>query len=191
MNNKLLPLILLALLALAQLYVPASMIFQRDQVLEKGQAFRFALEPVDPSDPFRGKYLTLYFRHDTLTMKGSTTPPQDGWAYVTFHQDEAGFARIQKISPTRPGQPPAYLKARVRYGQQHDHIMAYVEYPFDRFYLEESKALPAEKAYAAAMQNSSQGAYALVKIKDGEAVLEEVYIDGLPVAQKVKAEKKR
>ncbi|MGV3642300.1 MAG: GDYXXLXY domain-containing protein [Adhaeribacter sp.] len=187
MNNKLLPLVLLGLLALVQLYVPASMIFEREEVLDKGRGYQFALEPVDPSDPFRGKYLTLYFRHDTLAMQGLKAVPKAHWGYVTFRQDQTGFARIYRISHTRPGQTADYLKARVQYSQEGQRIKAFVYFPFDRFYLEESKALPAEKAYATAMQDSSQAAYALVKIKDGKAVLEEVYIDGVPVAEKVKA----
>lgn len=186
MNNKLLPLVLLGLLALLQLYVPASMIFEREEVLEKGRAYQFVLEPVDPGDPFRGKYLTLHFSHDTLSMSDLGTVPNDQWAYVTFRLDQAGFARIHQISPTRPAQTADYLKTRVSYSQQDHRIRAFVDFPFDRFYLEESKARPAEKAYAAAMQDSSQASYALVKIKDGEAVLEEVYIGGVPVAQKVK-----
>lgn len=187
MNNKILSLVMLGLLALVQLYVPASMIFEREEVLDKGRGYHFALEPVDPSDPFRGKYLTLYFRHDTLAMQEYSTVPKAHWGYVTFRQDQAGFARIDRISHTRPSQTPTYLKARIYYRQEGQRVNAFVEYPFDRFYLEESKALPAEKAYARAMQDSSQAAYALVKIKEGEAVLEEVYIDGVPVAEKVKA----
>ena len=188
MTHKLLPLVLFCLLALVQLYVPARMIGNREQVLAQGKAYKFALAPLDPNDPFRGKYLTLQFKHNAFRL-----PPGQEWEngekiYVLLAPDKAGYARIRQISKTRPRQKAGYLKTRVAYvARENHHATLYVDYPFNRYYLEESKALPAEKAYQAALPDSTRQTYALVKIREGEAVLEEVYIDGLPVAQKVAA----
>ena len=53
--------ILFIILAVAQIAVPAQMIFGREAILKAGTAYKFSTEPVDPSDPFKGKYITLNY----------------------------------------------------------------------------------------------------------------------------------
>ena len=54
----------------------------------------------------------------------------------------------------------------------------YVDFPFDRLYLEENKAPEAEQIYRDAMNDNQASAYALVYIKDGRGVLTDVVVDG-------------
>ena len=49
--------ILFIIVVCAQLFVPSQMIFQQEDVLKTGTAFKFKTQPVDPSDPFKGKYI--------------------------------------------------------------------------------------------------------------------------------------
>ncbi len=56
-----------------------------------------------------------------------------------------------------------------------------IEYPFDRFYLEESKAPEAERAYWEANRDTTQVAYALVAVKNGHAALKDVMINNKSV----------
>jgi hypothetical protein len=49
--------------------------------------------------------------------------------------------------------------------------------PFDRFYLEESKASEAERVYWQAQRDTAQVAYGLVTIGKGRAVLTDVMIN--------------
>ena len=56
-------------------------------------------------------------------------------------------------------------------------------YPFERFYLEEHKAPRAEKRYRLATRNSLQTTYAIVRIKNGTTVLEDVLIDGHSIVE--------
>ena len=65
MNNKR-NLILLLLLVCLQLFVPAKMIYDHEAILNKGKVFKFKTAPVDPSDPIRGKYITLQFEAQIL-----------------------------------------------------------------------------------------------------------------------------
>lgn len=186
MDNRYLPLLLFGLLALVQLYVPAGMILEREEVLATGKEYKFQVAPVDPNDPFRGKYITLRYRHNTIAVADTHTWESGQLVYVLLRPDRSGFARIHRVSPKKPRGSSDYLKARVAYfssSQQHPSLV--IDYPFDRYYLEESKALPAEQAYAAAVQDTSQATYALVNIKDGEAVLKDVLIGGVPVLEKV------
>jgi len=49
--------LIFALVALAQLYVPAKMVWNQESILEEGTEYKFKTAPVDPNDPFRGNTL--------------------------------------------------------------------------------------------------------------------------------------
>ncbi len=61
-----------------------------------------------------------------------------------------------------------------------DHKVWY-KLPFDRFYMEESKAPQAEQLYWKAQRDSAQVVYALVSIGQGQAVLQDVIINDRPI----------
>jgi len=63
-------------------------------------------------------------------------------------------------------------------------------YPFDRFYMEESKASLADAAYQEARRDTSKVTYALISIHNGEGIVEDVIIDGKPIKQ-VAAERQK
>ena len=189
MNKRYLTLLLFGLLALTQLYVPAHLILDQQDVLTTGKEYKFQLAPVDPSDPFRGKYITLQYKHNSFVIPDARQWQSGELVYVVLHKDPAGFARIRQVSKEKPRGPVDYIKTRVTYVARDAELKntLFIDYPFDRYYLEESKALPAEQAYTASLRDSSQVTYALVRIKAGNAVLQEVLIGGIPIREKIKA----
>ncbi|MFL6501202.1 MAG: GDYXXLXY domain-containing protein, partial [Candidatus Udaeobacter sp.] len=58
---KTLRLLIFGVVALAQLTVPAAMVWQRNQTLEQGRVWKFRTAPVDPVDVIRGRYIALRF----------------------------------------------------------------------------------------------------------------------------------
>jgi uncharacterized membrane-anchored protein len=58
---------------------------------------------------------------------------------------------------------------------------AYLQLPFDRYYMNESKAPQAESAYWSHSRRTNQAAYVSVRVLDGFAVLEDLYIDDTPI----------
>ena len=80
-----------------------------------------------------------------------------------------------------------FLKAKVDY-VIHEGSKLSIEYPFDRFYMEESKAYDAELTYRRALPDTSQITYALVNIKNGESVLKDVMMNGISIREIVKQE---
>lgn len=56
--------------------------------------------------------------------------------------------------------------------------------------MEETKAYEAEQAYIQSQQDTTKITYALVKIKNGNAVLKDVIIDGTSIKEIVKANRK-
>lgn len=171
-------------LALVQLFVPAQMIWQREKVMQQGTEFQFRTAPIDPNDPFRGKYITLRFEDNNFQ-----TTTQDQWErgeeiYLQFIADSLGFATIHEASKTPPTTTDAYLKTTVEYAYDRETT---VYFPFDRFYLEESKAMAAEIAYQEAnWSDNEQEAAAIVRIQNGAAVLKDVSIDGKSIVDIVR-----
>ena len=167
--------ILLIVVCICQWYVPASMIAEQESILSEGKIFRFKTAPVDPSDPFRGKYITLSFEADNLKNKTGHELQRGQKVFVIVEEDDQGYARISDITETLPDQGMDYVQAEVGFSNEE---MVRIEYPFQRFYLEESKATDAEKVYWEGNRNdSTQTAYAVVRVRNGQTALEDVMIN--------------
>lgn len=174
------------LLAIVQLYAPAKMILDREVILDEGKAFKFVTAPIDPSDPFRGKYVALSFKDNNYIVANDSLWKSGETVYVTF-KDSLGFAKINAVLKDKPQGTTDYLKTTINY------VLSYqkpyrldINFPFNRFYMEESKAPKAEKAYAETSSDSTKHAYAIVHIKEGDAVLKDVILDGIPIKEAVK-----
>ncbi|MFD1000437.1 GDYXXLXY domain-containing protein [Ohtaekwangia kribbensis] len=174
MKKIILPLFIV--MCLVQWYVPAKMIVDQEAVLSEGKVYKFKTAPVDPADPFRGKYIVLSFAENHFKVKDYNEWLNVHDIYVSL-TDSAGFARIRNVSVTEP-QDEDYVKARVDFVSTYEPYAVWIEYPFDRFYLEESKASEAEKIYWESQRNdSTQIAYAVVSVRNGEAALTDVRIN--------------
>jgi uncharacterized membrane-anchored protein len=177
------------LVALAQLFVPAKMILDREDILETGTEYKFKTEPIDPNDPFRGKYINLNYKEDAIEIQNEMEWLRGETIYVFLTTDNQGFAKIQSVSKENPNNEQAYLKTKVDYVTSNGSNKLTLYLPFDRYYMEESKAYDAELAYRESQVDTNQVAYALVIIKEGEAVLKDVFIDGVSIREIVKNRK--
>lgn len=169
---------------LAQWLVPAQMILKREEVLKKGSTFRFLTQPVDPSNPFIGKYITLNFKEDIAWAPKGSSFERDQTIYVLLKNDSAGFAYINGITLNEPTNQTPYVKAKVSYTSNYtsnDSTEVHIDYPFNKFYMEEHKAPKAEAEYRKANTGATESTYAEVKIWKGTAVTENVFIDNKPL----------
>lgn len=178
---------LFILVALAQLYVPAKMIWDKEDVLDSGKEYKFKTAPIDPSDPFRGKYIVLSYDENTIEI-----PDEHDWirgevVYVSMTEDKEGFAKIKSVSKEKIDLNQNFIKAKVGFITSFDTTKLTIDYPFDRFYMEESKAYDAELTYRESQRDTTKITYALVNVKNGDAVLKDVLIDGIPIRELVKA----
>ena len=171
------------IVGLAQWVVPAQMIWKREEVLQKGKTFRFLTEPVDPTNPFIGKYITLNFKEDAAWVKKKASEfKRDQTIYVLFKTDNAGFAFIDSITTKEPVKQTDYVKAKVYYSNNYnDSTELHINYPFDEFYMEEHKAPKAEAEYLKVSRDTTISTYAQVRIWKGTAVTENVFIDNKPL----------
>ncbi len=173
---------LFLMMCLVQWLVPANMIYDSETVIRNGTPYKFKTVPIDPSDPFRGKYITLNFEANSVTL-----PDSAGWRpgeeiYVAFATDSADFAKAQAIYREEPD-TGSYLKTRVSYITTNETFQVFFEIPFDRFYLEESKASQAEQVYWKSLLDSTQVTYGLVRMGAGTAVLKDVMINDKSIVE--------
>ena len=182
MRNRLLFIFLLV--ALVQLIVPVKMIMDKENVLSTGTEYKFRTEPIDPNDPFRGKYIVLNFDANSFEVQNDSFWHTDEPVYVLLGTDSAGFAKITDLIKQPPlNEKPDYVKAKIRYA--YDNRVT-IDYVFNKFYMEETKAPEAENIYRSANRDTAQEVYALVNVKEGDAVIKDVMINGVSISKTIR-----
>lgn len=173
------------ILIVAQLAVPFSMIKSREKILATGELFRFKTRPIDPADPFQGRYVRLSFESDHILCskdeQSLLAHRQPLYALIETGSDD--FAYFTGWSLTRP-LTGAYLKTHYRWNYTvHDPAIKErvfkgirIHMPFDRFYMDEAKAPRAEELASEGTRNTN--CWANVRVLNGKAVIEDVFAEG-------------
>lgn len=173
-------LVLLGLLCIGQWSVPGALILKHQRTLSNGAAYAFRTAPVDPEDPFRGRYVALDFAAAERAATSTAPLPHDVPLYAAITVDAQGFAQLGEPASTPPAQGD-WLPVRVTW-QGEGRVR--LQLPFDRFYLDEALAPEAERRYREADQGPASRAdatYVMVRVRDGHAVIEMLYLNGRPV----------
>ncbi|MCX2745354.1 GDYXXLXY domain-containing protein [Mangrovivirga sp. M17] len=187
MKNKKILLPLFILVCLIQLYIPAKMIMDREEVLSEGQTYKFRTQPIDPTDPFRGKYIVLNYEANSVEIDTS-----DQWIYgdqifVTLTENEEGFTVPDKVFKEKPGSGETFITAKIGGTQPYNKPpILIIDYPFNKFFMEESMAPVAETVHRESQQDSLVDSYSIVKVLNGEAVLDDVVIGDRSIREIVK-----
>ncbi len=180
--------ILFLILALAQLFVPTKMILNQENILETGIIYKFKTQPIDPSDPFRGKYITLNYEARSFKTKDSVWERNET-IYVYLKKDSLGYAAVDQVSKViLEYDDKNYIQAKAKWYRNYTDELQ-IEFPFNRFYMEETKAYDAEIAVRNRQRDSlPNNTHALVYVKEGEAVLKDVIIDDISIKDYVEKE---
>lgn len=185
-----------ALMVIAQLAVPAHMIYQQERTLAHGEVYKFRCGPIDPYDPFRGRYVQLTVAYNPISLPRKNVGVTQGAGYLELEKDEEGFVQIVGIHKNPP-QGRDYYQVEISNwynanvtqdeqgeGKENDQTMVelWVTHPFSRFYLNETLAPEVEAAFFALRGNAEavNNTYISVRILDGVAVIEELYLDDKP-----------
>jgi uncharacterized membrane-anchored protein len=179
-------LVILAAVAILQVAVPVAMIARREATLRLGRAYKFRTAPVDPYDAFRGRYVWLGFEQTQARWTGKAEPTGRSRGYAVLDEGRDGFATVREVTSQQP-QSGDYVKVdQVYRGWGTNSAMANFRLPFDRFYMEETKAPAAERAYRENSNRRGQtnyNTYAVVRIKGDDAVIENLYVDGKLISE--------
>ena len=172
--------LLFLLVALVQLALPAARIRQYEQTLREGKAFKFRTAPVDPYDAFRGRYVALRFEAGDAAWGEKEVAGHGQKIFALVETGPDGFARFTSASSHRPASGD-FLEAKSSYSAGDNRVR--VDVPFDRFYMAEKIAPDAERAYREHSANGRErDAYAIVRIRDGVGVIEQVFVGDKPLA---------
>lgn len=185
------------LMVVAQWYAPLSLVFSAEETIDTGNEYRFKTEPVDPYDPIRGKYITLAFNASMYnpvdTNEMVFVGAQDIYAFL--EQDDEGFARVVTLSSMVPDNGLDYMKVEIESAYWNGTTpVIIVKFPFDRFYMEESKASEAERIYWQSRFDTTRVAYAKVKVHNGDAKLVDVMVNDssiVDIVRRVNAKEER
>ncbi len=174
--------ILFVIVALAQIFVPIQMVMDSEDAIISGEAYKFRTRPIDPTDPFRGKYITLQYEMNHFNTENSTYVVGEE-IYIYLKNDSEGFAEVSQISKTPLQTEADYVTARVTYYYKGK---VNFQLPFNTFYMEETKAYDAELAYNKVNRDSiPKNVYALVYINGDDVVLKDVFINDIPIQEYV------
>ncbi|PTX58724.1 GDYXXLXY motif protein [Kordia periserrulae] len=176
--------LLFGLMVIAQIVASAQIVYKHETVINSGNVYKFTTAPIDPSDPFRGKYIVLDF-----DINSFPTTDED-WnygekAYLYLGKNANGYAYIDTLSKTKlANNPNDYILVELG---SHYNGKIHFDLPFDTYYMEESKAYDAELLYRENnRRGEAQEVYAVVHIQEGTHVLTDVVVNGISIKDAVK-----
>jgi uncharacterized membrane-anchored protein len=183
MMGRKLRLALFAVAAMVQIAVAGGAIFRSELALRTGEAFRFRIQPVDPVDAFRGRYVAIRFAIDRAPVADDLELGPKKRVFVPIEIDADGFAILGRADVERPAGGP-YLRLRTGgiYPDEEGNRFVWVSMPFRRYYMDEDLAPKAERAVWGGPRGQRE-AYVSVRVRDGVGVIEDLYVDGVPIHQ--------
>jgi uncharacterized membrane-anchored protein len=183
-------LLIFCLMLGAQLLIPTSMILKHERILRTGARYQFKTNPIDPADPFQGRYVWLGFRNSRIlgVPENASEPRYGEKVYVRLETTPDGFCELTDWSREKPEQGD-FLKLKYTYSSKHKDTATKdlrFNLPFNRFYMEENKAPHAEQLVRQATRiqldtettDTTTNCWANVRILNGDALIEDVLVNG-------------
>lgn len=196
-STYIISLITLIIAIIATFFVPIRQIVKYEEVIQNGESLKFKLEGFDPYDAFRGRFVNIRLQINPIVFR--TPRDRDGldisWGknpcYLEFVREKDGFGKLVNYSQ-KPILNSNFVAKGVisssgeKYETNEDKSFNYnrivsISPTLDltRFYMNEYLAPKAEKELQKVEIRDK--AYAVVKIKDNIAIIENIYIDDIPL----------
>ena len=159
----------LIVLIIAQLCVPVYMLLNKYNTLKNGVEVKFDVRPIDPYDPFRGRYVSINpnISLDSVNRNG-------GYGILTIAEN--GYAKLEKTVTEKPTEG-IYVKSKDK---------NYFRIPIDRYYMDEKLAPKAEKLTWNRPEQDK--IYVTARILNGNLVVSGLFINDIPIETYVEAE---
>ncbi len=183
---------LVVLALLLQLAIPLKMILSQEIIRRDGVEIRLRCAPVDPADPFRGRYVAIAY--DNKSVKGIQPKNEEhlindvyrgNLCWAQFDKGENGEYKLIRLAK-EPSSVGIWIKTRNARVWRHEKetLPISIELDQDRFYMNEKAAPAAEAAYN---RRKWKDVYATLRVHNGNVVLVDLDCDGKPIAEAVKA----
>ncbi len=157
--------------------------------LSEPSVFRFEMAAVDPYDAFRGRYVTLSLRTDTIVLKGADFSNRR-YVYASVGRNKEGFAEVTGLYADKP--EGVSLKIKTPYPNDHAEGLkegesAYrAELPFKRFFMNEREAGKAEEVMNKMLRRGVKSAVVIKIYSDGNYSAEDIEIGGRSIREYIK-----
>jgi uncharacterized membrane-anchored protein len=160
----------LVLAAALQAAIIFSLIAFKLLVLAGGYDVLLRIKPVDPRDVLRGDYVSFQYDISDLDVRYAGGQPLVNGQKVYVVLREAGkYSTVRKIASTKPEGGDLFISGKVASVGP----LVRVVYGIEQYYIPEGRG--------AGFNFASQEASARVALDDdGNSVLKQVYLDGLP-----------
>ena len=160
-----------------QLTVPAWMIGLRERTLREGTVYDFPTQPIDPADPFRGRYVWINIQGQVPTNHVQGDIGRNRALFATVAVGEDGRALFTSVSRDRPEGDAL----RVHVWRSDSNLT--VRADLDRLYMNEEEAPRAESVYRESLSQAQTSTVARVRIRGRTAVIEDVLINGVSLQE--------
>lgn len=168
MKKYLLPVLILTILV--QLFVPAYFVFEKYDTLKTGGEYKFEVSLYDPYDAFRGRYVSIQTATQlNLYEKYNSSALFQGSKYGLISVGDDGFAFINSVTDAKP-KTGDYVKS----SKSNYFIM-----PVERYYTDEDIAPQLEQFLL--YNRKEVKPYIILRVKDGNAVIQGLYVDGMRI----------
>ena len=160
---------------LVQLSFPLKMIFDRELILLRGETFLMKIEPIDPYDAFRGRYVSINYTNVTAPIPWSMQQEHykfDHDLFIPLKKAANGESIYQEAREIRPSDTDIYLRVTPE-GPTVDYETVWIDIPDKRYYMNEYKAPIADRII--------KDAYAQIVVYKGQMVLKGILVDGMPI----------
>lgn len=174
-----------AVAVLAQWLVPLVGVWQHERVIARGVAVRIPCASPDPYDPLRGRYLAVSPAETKAPAPGGMPDRAAVPVWATLVLGNDGLARIGSLALERVSGPTVIMLVARPSGTSNGVRTVILEWPLDRFYLNERLAADADTLFAERLA-AGKLPVAEIRLLDGRAVLTDLLLDGTPVRELVR-----
>jgi hypothetical protein len=102
--------------------------------------------------------------------------------FVLVERDSLGYAHFVRGVKNKPA-TSNYFTAKAHIDNIGPRRTAWIDVPFDKYFINEDNAKLAERVYQREVRDTSTNLYMEVSIRDGEALLKEIYLDSMPLSE--------
>lgn len=159
--------------ALVIITIPLYLMLSSENVLENGNRHKIRLEGRDPFDPFRGKFLRLNF-DDEIDCFACEEGEE---VFVLLEKDEDGFSFFSEGVKERPDHFD-FFTAKVERAYPGKAIIKLDN--LTKYFINEDKAKDAEDVLQSYVRQKPNDVYLAIRVLDGEARLEDIFIEDTP-----------
>jgi len=181
--KPMLPWVLFGIACAAQWAAPLATIRAQEEVIARGEVVRIAVAAPDPYDPLRGRYLRVRPQEVDVVLDPELAHLKSGnKVWVQLEKRSDGLHHIGKVTEEKPSAGD-YVLGTLRQAWNRGSNPAErapkrsIEWPFDRFYLNE-KLAPQADVWLRENTRGNKTVVAELRLLKGKAVLTDLELDG-------------